>query len=122
MATANDQALDPATLRLLAAELDEIADAAARACACAAHQWSAARASMQAADYRTRALKVEASAREGTPLARALAEVDAWWTDYDAARKTRPLIVSPSGLIKMIEYLVTAHRATQPVKIDRGNT
>lgn len=122
MATANDLALDAATLRLLAAELDDTAEQAARACKCQAHQFVITRSSTQAADYRTRALKVDAAARTETPLALALAEVDAWLTGYDAASATRPQLVSGTGLIKMIRYVVQGYRAAQPVKIDRSNT
>ena len=122
MATANDQSLDPATLRLLADELDGVAERFSKACPCKMHRTLASKASDQAADYRTRALKVDVVAREGTTLARALAEVDAWLVRYDEASARAPQLVDGRGVVDLVRYIVAAYRATRPVKIDRSNT
>lgn len=61
----SDIVLDPATLRALAAELDDEADAHIRACNCPLHRMLRDRCIARAADYRTRAIRASLPAERG---------------------------------------------------------
>lgn len=55
-------ALDPATLRALAAELDERGANLRAQCGCAIHLWAVGLTDELAGEYRTRAIKAEQAA------------------------------------------------------------